>query len=40
VPLTPYLQSLSEFVQASPSSYHAVAEAARQLTAAGYTELA
>ncbi|MCU1597534.1 MAG: aspartyl aminopeptidase [Actinomycetota bacterium] len=40
MPLTPYLQSLSEFVQASPSSYHAVAEAARQLTAAGYTELA
>jgi aspartyl aminopeptidase len=40
VPLTPFLQSLSEFVQASPSSYHAVAEAARQLTAAGFAELA
>jgi aspartyl aminopeptidase len=39
VPLTPYLQSLSEFVQASPSSYHAAAEAARQLTEAGYTRL-
>ena len=39
VPLTEHLQSLAAFVQASPSSFHAVAEAARQLTAAGFTEL-
>lgn len=37
--LTPHLQSLSEFVQASPSSFHAVAEVARRLTAAGFAEL-
>jgi aspartyl aminopeptidase len=40
VALSTHLQSLSDFVQASPSSFHAVAEVARQLTAAGFTELA
>ena len=34
-----HLKSLSSFVQASPSSFHAVAEVARQLTAAGFDEL-
>jgi aspartyl aminopeptidase len=37
--MTPHLQSLADFIAASPSSYHAVAEVARQLTDAGYTEL-
>jgi aspartyl aminopeptidase len=34
-----HLSSLAEFIQASPSSFHAVAEAARQLTAGGFVEL-
>jgi aspartyl aminopeptidase len=34
-----HLQSLSDFIQASPSSFHAVAEAARQLGAAGFARL-
>lgn len=34
-----HLESLSDFIQASPSSFHAVAEAARQLGAAGFVEL-
>jgi aspartyl aminopeptidase len=37
--MSTHLQSLSDFVRASPSSFHAVAEVARQLTAAGFTEL-
>jgi aspartyl aminopeptidase len=36
---TSHLDSLAAFIQASPSSFHAVAEAARQLTAAGFAEL-
>lgn len=32
-----YLQGFSEFIQASPSSFHAAAESARQLAAAGWT---
>jgi aspartyl aminopeptidase len=39
VALTQHLQSLASFIQASPSSFHAVAEVARALTAAGYREL-
>ncbi|HEY4269673.1 MAG TPA: M18 family aminopeptidase [Galbitalea sp.] len=39
MPLTPFLRSLSAFVQASPSSFHAVAEAGRRLEAAGFVEL-
>ena len=35
-----HLADLAAFVEASPSSYHAVAEAARRLTAASFTELA
>lgn len=34
-----HLNDLAEFVKASPSSYHAVAESARRLSAAGFTEL-
>jgi aspartyl aminopeptidase len=34
-----HLDSLAAFIAASPSSFHAVAEAARQLTAAGFGEL-
>lgn len=36
---TPHLQSLADFITASPSSFHAVAEAARQLAAAGFVQL-
>jgi aspartyl aminopeptidase len=39
VAISQHLQSLADFVTASPSSYHAVAEVARQLAAAGYSEL-
>ena len=39
VPLTSHLQSLADFVQASPSSFHAVGEAASQLANASFTEL-
>jgi aspartyl aminopeptidase len=39
VPTTKHLESLSAFIQASPSSFHAVAEVARQLAAAGFGEL-
>jgi aspartyl aminopeptidase len=34
-----HLESLADFIQASPSSFHAVAEAARQLGATGFVEL-
>ncbi|MEO9246907.1 M18 family aminopeptidase [Citricoccus nitrophenolicus] len=37
--LSPHLQDLSDFVTASPSSYHAAAEAARRLEAAGYARV-
>jgi len=37
--MTAHLESLASFIQASPSSYHAVAEVARQLSAAGFSEL-
>jgi aspartyl aminopeptidase len=40
VATTSHLQSLTEFLGASPSSFHAVAEVARQLTAAGFVERA
>jgi aspartyl aminopeptidase len=35
----PHLQDLAGFVQASPSSYHAAAEVARRLQAAGYARV-
>jgi aspartyl aminopeptidase len=35
-----HLDDLASFVEASPSSYHAVAEAARRLTAASFAQLA
>ena len=35
----PHLADLADFVMASPSSYHAAAETARRLEAAGYTRL-
>ncbi|MGO1315753.1 MAG: M18 family aminopeptidase [Cellulomonadaceae bacterium] len=35
-----YIDAFARFIAASPSSYHAAAEVARQLTAAGYTALA
>lgn len=34
-----HLQDLAQFVEASPSSFHAVAEAARRLDEAGFTQL-
>jgi aspartyl aminopeptidase len=34
-----HLDSLASFIQASPSSFHAVAEVARQLTAGGFASL-
>ncbi|GAA0990385.1 M18 family aminopeptidase [Subtercola frigoramans] len=34
-----YIDDFAQFITASPSSYHAVAEVARQLSAAGFTEL-
>jgi aspartyl aminopeptidase len=34
-----YIDDFAQFITASPSSYHAVAEAARQLTAAGFVRL-
>jgi aspartyl aminopeptidase len=39
VPKTSHLASLASFIQASPSSFHAVAEVARQLSAAGFVEV-
>jgi aspartyl aminopeptidase len=39
VAISTHLQSLRDFIQASPSSFHAVAEAARRLGAAGFVEL-
>jgi aspartyl aminopeptidase len=37
--LPEYLQDLADFVMASPSSYHAAAEVARRLEAAGYARM-
>jgi aspartyl aminopeptidase len=37
---SPHLQDLARFIQASPSSFHAVAEVARRLTDGGFAELA
>ena len=37
-PATEHVADLAAFVQASPSSYHAVAEGARRLTAAGFVQ--
>ncbi|MFC7401576.1 M18 family aminopeptidase [Citricoccus sp. GCM10030269] len=37
--LPPHLQDLADFVMASPSSYHAAAEVARRLEAAGYVRV-
>lgn len=34
-----YVNDLAQFVEASPSSFHAAAEAARRLTSAGFTEV-
>jgi aspartyl aminopeptidase len=39
VPTSKHLTSLAAFIQASPSSFHAVAEVARQLGGAGFVEL-
>jgi aspartyl aminopeptidase len=39
VTLSAHLQSLTDFVQASPSSFHAAAEAARRLEGAGFVAL-
>jgi aspartyl aminopeptidase len=39
VPTSTHLSSLAEFITASPSSFHAAAEAARQLKGAGFVEL-
>jgi aspartyl aminopeptidase len=39
VAISTHLTSLADFIQASPSSFHAVAEAARQLGEAGFVEL-
>ncbi|MFD2839056.1 M18 family aminopeptidase [Populibacterium corticicola] len=36
---TEYMTGFAEFIQASPSSYHAAHEVARQLTSAGFSEL-
>jgi aspartyl aminopeptidase len=36
---SPHLQDLARFIQASPSSFHAVAEVARRLTDGGFTAL-
>jgi aspartyl aminopeptidase len=40
MPANSHIDDLATFVSASPSSYHAAAEVARRLTAAGFTELA
>ena len=37
---SPHLQDLARFIQASPSSFHAVAEVARRLEGGGFVELA
>jgi aspartyl aminopeptidase len=39
VAISTHLQSLADFIQASPSSFHAVAEVARQLEGAGFVGL-
>jgi aspartyl aminopeptidase len=39
VPIAKHLQSLADFISASPSSFHAVAEVARRLTKGGFVEL-
>lgn len=40
MPAQSHIEDLSAFVSASPSSYHAAAEVARRLLAAGFTEVA
>jgi aspartyl aminopeptidase len=37
-PVSDLVQDLADFVVAAPTPYHAVAEAARRLTAAGFVE--